>query len=316
MTSSGSCSQNGLSPGPLAGRGGRWRCCLLPYLLAPLYRVVDPVSTLMLGALGVRASGSSARSCRSSGSRRCCRASVIASEDGRFCVHHGVDLAELQEAWRTPTISPSCAAARPSPSRPPRTCSSGRAAASSARRWSSRWRCGSTWCCPSGASWKSISTSPNGARTANSASRPAPPRLQQVGLATVAGEAALLAAMLPNPKRRSAKRAAAGVRRHRRHHPGAGAPGRAAIDACLRRPAKRGLALAEGFLYKPGFPKVLTVRRVIAPRFSRRFRHGRAEKENVAVAGAACAVRRMRSSARPMSRTRIPASCAARTTSI
>jgi len=29
----------------------RWRwCCCLPYLLVPLYRVVDPVSTLMLGA--------------------------------------------------------------------------------------------------------------------------------------------------------------------------------------------------------------------------------------------------------------------------
>ena len=41
------------------------------------------------------------------------------------------------------------AAVRPSPSRWPRTCSCGRAAAWSARRWNCRWRYGSTSCCPS-----------------------------------------------------------------------------------------------------------------------------------------------------------------------
>ena len=70
---------------------------LLPYLLAPLYRVVDPVSTLMLG--------------RWVTGKRVDRAwvplgkiatvlprTVIASEDGQFCRHRGVDLAELREA--------------------------------------------------------------------------------------------------------------------------------------------------------------------------------------------------------------------------
>ena len=65
------------------------------------------------------------------------------------------------------------AAARPSPSRWPRTCSCGRAAAWSARRWNCRWRCGSIWCCRSSGCWKSISTSPNGARTGSSAPKPA-----------------------------------------------------------------------------------------------------------------------------------------------
>ena len=50
-----------------------------------------------------------------------------------------------------------------------------------------------------------------------------------------AGEAALLAAMLPNPKRRSAKQPRPGGPAHRRHRPGAGRPARGAIDACLRR---------------------------------------------------------------------------------
>src|ERR1043166_326926 len=70
---------------------------LLPYAIAPLYRLVDPVSTLMLWR---RATG-----------QRVERAwlplaaiapvlprAVIASEDARFCVHHGVDLGELRAA--------------------------------------------------------------------------------------------------------------------------------------------------------------------------------------------------------------------------
>jgi monofunctional biosynthetic peptidoglycan transglycosylase len=70
---------------------------LLPYLLTPLYRVVDPVSTLMLARWAVgrrveripvpldRVAAVMART-------------VLASEDGRFCYHYGVDLAELKEA--------------------------------------------------------------------------------------------------------------------------------------------------------------------------------------------------------------------------
>jgi monofunctional biosynthetic peptidoglycan transglycosylase len=70
---------------------------LLPYLLTPLYRFVDPVSTLMLwrrahGAPVVRTVVPLARIAP------VLPVTVIASEDGRFCSHHGVDFEELREA--------------------------------------------------------------------------------------------------------------------------------------------------------------------------------------------------------------------------
>ncbi len=71
---------------------------LLPYLLVPLYRVVDPVSTLMRVALGDRRAGGAHRWFQSSGSRRSCRRPSIAAEDARFCTHHGVDWQEIREA--------------------------------------------------------------------------------------------------------------------------------------------------------------------------------------------------------------------------
>lgn len=70
---------------------------LLPYLITPLYSVVDPVSTTMLSR-------------RLSGARverhfmpiaqmsPALSLSVIIAEDGRFCSHHGVDLTEIREA--------------------------------------------------------------------------------------------------------------------------------------------------------------------------------------------------------------------------
>jgi monofunctional biosynthetic peptidoglycan transglycosylase len=70
---------------------------LLPYLLAPLYRVIDPVSTLMLArwALGKRVERVDMPLDRIA---PVLPRSVIASEDGRFCSHHGVDWVELQAA--------------------------------------------------------------------------------------------------------------------------------------------------------------------------------------------------------------------------
>ena len=70
---------------------------LLPYLLAPLYRVVDPASTLMLGrwVTGKRVD----RAWMPLGKiATVLPRTVIASEDGQFCRHRGVDLAELREA--------------------------------------------------------------------------------------------------------------------------------------------------------------------------------------------------------------------------
>jgi monofunctional biosynthetic peptidoglycan transglycosylase len=70
---------------------------LLPYLLAPLYRFVDPVSTLMLGRwvtgkrverVWVPLAAMSAALPRS----------VLVAEDARFCTHRGVDFGELRAA--------------------------------------------------------------------------------------------------------------------------------------------------------------------------------------------------------------------------
>jgi monofunctional biosynthetic peptidoglycan transglycosylase len=70
---------------------------LLPYLLTPLYAVVNPVSTVMLwrrlsGARVERHYVSIARISPS------LPLAVIIAEDGRFCSHHGVDFAEIREA--------------------------------------------------------------------------------------------------------------------------------------------------------------------------------------------------------------------------
>jgi monofunctional biosynthetic peptidoglycan transglycosylase len=70
---------------------------LLPYLLAPLYRFVDPVSALMLWR---RATGARVErvwvplAAMSAALPR----SVLVSEDARFCVHRGVDFGELRAA--------------------------------------------------------------------------------------------------------------------------------------------------------------------------------------------------------------------------
>jgi monofunctional biosynthetic peptidoglycan transglycosylase len=69
---------------------------LLPYLLVPLYRVVNPVSTLMLWrwAHGQRVERSFVPIERMAPALPM---TVIASEDGRFCSHRGVDWKEIRE---------------------------------------------------------------------------------------------------------------------------------------------------------------------------------------------------------------------------
>ncbi|HZN32074.1 MAG TPA: transglycosylase domain-containing protein [Xanthobacteraceae bacterium] len=69
---------------------------LLPYLLVPLYRFVNPVSTLMLWrwATGARVERSFVPIDRMAPALP---ATVIASEDGRFCSHRGVDWQEIRE---------------------------------------------------------------------------------------------------------------------------------------------------------------------------------------------------------------------------
>ncbi|MEA2983016.1 MAG: monofunctional glycosyltransferase [Alphaproteobacteria bacterium] len=94
MTSSGSARRT-------AFRVARWligavlAVLLLPYLLTPLYRVIDPVSTLMLArwvaGKPVKRTFVPMERIASAVPR-----SVIASEDGRFCSHRGIDWTELQ----------------------------------------------------------------------------------------------------------------------------------------------------------------------------------------------------------------------------
>jgi monofunctional biosynthetic peptidoglycan transglycosylase len=72
---------------------------LAPYLIAPLYRVVDPVSMPMLwryvtGAPVERTFVPL---------RRIAPAlplAVIVAEDGSFCTNHGIDLGAMREAWQ------------------------------------------------------------------------------------------------------------------------------------------------------------------------------------------------------------------------
>jgi monofunctional biosynthetic peptidoglycan transglycosylase len=70
---------------------------LLPYLVTPLYRVFDPVSTLMLArwALGKRVERTFVPLERIA---PVLSRAVIASEDARFCSHYGIDWRELKEA--------------------------------------------------------------------------------------------------------------------------------------------------------------------------------------------------------------------------
>src|SRR4030081_2196063 len=69
---------------------------LLPYLLVPLYRVVNPVSTPMLWrwATGARVEHSFVPLDRMAPALP---VTVIASEDGRFCSHRGIDWREISE---------------------------------------------------------------------------------------------------------------------------------------------------------------------------------------------------------------------------
>src|SRR3954451_13232855 len=71
---------------------------LLPYVLALLYRVADPVSALMLWR---RATGHKVERIwvPLTAIAPVLPRAVMASEDARFCVHHGIDFGELRAAF-------------------------------------------------------------------------------------------------------------------------------------------------------------------------------------------------------------------------
>ncbi len=72
---------------------------LLPYLIAPLYRFIDPISTVMLWryATGARVQ----RTVLPIGSMSAALPrAVISAEDGSFCAHHGIDWRGLRDAFK------------------------------------------------------------------------------------------------------------------------------------------------------------------------------------------------------------------------
>jgi monofunctional biosynthetic peptidoglycan transglycosylase len=70
---------------------------LVPYVLVPVYAVVDPVSTVMLWrwVSGARVERHTVPLGQVSPALPL---TVIIAEDGRFCSHYGIDLAEIREA--------------------------------------------------------------------------------------------------------------------------------------------------------------------------------------------------------------------------
>src|SRR5499427_10630678 len=75
---------------------------MLPYVLTPLYRVVDPVSTPMLWRWVTRARVERVVTPIDRVAPILSR-SVIAAEDARFCSHHGIDFDELRRVLKDET---------------------------------------------------------------------------------------------------------------------------------------------------------------------------------------------------------------------
>jgi monofunctional biosynthetic peptidoglycan transglycosylase len=69
---------------------------LLPYLLVPLYRLVNPVSTLMLWRWATGAQVEH-RFVPIDAMAAALPVTVVASEDARFCSHHGIDWREIRD---------------------------------------------------------------------------------------------------------------------------------------------------------------------------------------------------------------------------
>ena len=116
---------------------------LLPYLITPVYSIVDPVSTTMLSRWlsGARVERRFVPVARMSPALPL---AVIIAEDGRFCSHHGIDLTEIREAIAEADDIDEMRGGSTITQQVAKTCSFGRAAAMCVRRWSFRWRYGST----------------------------------------------------------------------------------------------------------------------------------------------------------------------------
>ena len=189
---------------------------LLPYALAPLYRVVDPVSALMLWR---RATGHRVERVwvpLSAISPALPRA-VMAAEDARFCVHHGIDFAELRAAFADAADADDFSEMRGGSTIAQQTAKNlflwpsrsfiRKAAELPLALWMDfvlpKWRILEIYL--NVAEW-----GPSGQFGAEAASRYA---FNKSATKLSAREAALLAAVLPNPRRRSARQPGPAVRR-------------------------------------------------------------------------------------------------------
>ncbi len=207
---------------------------LLPYLLTPLYRVINPVSTLMLWrwANGARVERQFVAIERMAPALP---VTVIASEDGRFCRHRGVDwqeirdriedLDDISEARGVSTIT--------------------QQTAKNLFLWPGRSFARKALEFPL-ALWIDLilpkrrvleiylniaEWGPSGQFGAEAASRHA---FNKSARALTAREAALLAAVLPNPRRRSARQPGPAVRRLAGIYEHRGAA-QAALASCVMR---------------------------------------------------------------------------------
>ena len=186
---------------------------LLPYVLVPLYRVINPISTLMLWrwATGARVERSFVPIERMTPALP---VTVIASEDGRFCTHSGIDWRELRE--RLEDVDEISAARGVS--------TISQQTAKNLFLWPGRsfLRKGlelplALWIDLVLPKWRVLEIylnvaewGPNGQFGAETGSRYA---FNKSARSLTPREAALLAAVLPNPRRRSAKQPGPAVRR-------------------------------------------------------------------------------------------------------
>jgi monofunctional biosynthetic peptidoglycan transglycosylase len=219
-----------------------WACVLalallvlLPYLLAPLYRFVNPVSTLMLWrwVTGARVERTFVPIDHMAPALPI---TVIAAEDGRFCSHRGIDWRELNE--RLDNIDDISKAKGVS--------TITQQTAKNLFLWPGRSFVRKGLEFPL-ALWIDLvlpkrrvleiylniaEWGPNGQFGAEAGSRYA---FNRSARALSAHEAALLAAILPNPRRRSAKQPGPAVRRLAALYEVRGAA-QAALAACAKKP--------------------------------------------------------------------------------
>jgi monofunctional biosynthetic peptidoglycan transglycosylase len=219
-----------------------WACVLalalvllLPYLLAPLYRFVNPVSTLMLWrwVTGARVERTFVPIEHMAPALPI---TVIAAEDGRFCSHRGIDWRELNE--RLDNIDDISKAKGVS--------TITQQTAKNLFLWPGRSFVRKGLEFPL-ALWIDLvlpkrrvleiylniaEWGPNGQFGAEAGSRYA---FNRPARALSAREAALLAAILPNPRRRSARQPGPAVRRLAALYEARGAA-QAALAACAKKP--------------------------------------------------------------------------------